>query len=390
MKRKIVSIITACLVVAMLGGCGGTGTLGKSTTPKNIVDSKDKTIGYIVESYGKDAKPAKVVIFEDGKATLYDVGDYTLGDFSKMTDEEVEENLQDIIKQKNENDIEKCNENIDEIQAELDELENGSSHIENNYTWKEWMNGEKSGLFALMFPDNGGEECYEIFNEKYSTLSDTERAICSVLEDEAYSESDSEFGNNTSLAQDWLGYVDRHTSDELQALFNTSQTRNCDRSDVDAATVKFDEMISDMIDAINAKIDELNEEKRISLQDDLSTKKEELEELQNKDSKGETYTAKISLITDSTGNEVAMEAIALLGEDSIESVIGIMYGGAEKDTRISIYDSKYAAYVMTENGSDSHGDFLIRDNSKNGIELELDTLDTKGVYIDAEEFDDFK
>ena len=199
-----------------------------------------------------------------------------------------------------------------------------------------------------------------------------------------------EFGNNTSLAQDWLGYVDRHTSDELQALFNTSQTRNCDRSDVDAATVKFDEMISDTIDAINAKIDEFNEEKRISLQDDLSTKKEELEELQNKDSKGETYTAKISLITDSTGNQVAMEAIALLGEDSIESVIGIMYGGADKDTRISIYDSKYAAYVMTENGSDSHGDFLIRDNSKNGIELELDTLDTKGVYIDAEEFDDFK
>lgn len=43
-----------------------------------------------------------------------------------------------------------------------------------------------------------------------------------------------------------------------------------------------------------------------------------------------------------------------------------------------------------ENGSDSHGDFLIRDNSKNGTKLEMDTLDTKGVYIDAEEFEDFK
>ena len=389
MKRKIVSIITACLVAAMLGGCGGTGPLGKSTTPKNIVDSKDKTIGYIVESYGKDVKPAKVVIMEDGKAAIYDVGDYTMGDFAKMTDDEVEKNLQDIIKQKNEKDIEKCNESIDEIQAELDEVENGYSHIENKYTWKEWMNGEKSGLFELMSPDNSGE-CYEIFDEKYSTLSDTERAICSVLEDEAYSEKDPEFGNDTSLAQDWQGYADRHTSDELQKLFNTGQTRNCGRSDVDAATAKFDVMISDTVDAINTKLDELAEEKKNSLQDDLSTKKDELEKLQKKDSKGETYTAKISLITDSTGNGVAMEAITLLGKDSIEYAIGIIYGGADKDTRISIYDSKYAAYVMTDDGSSGHGDFLIRDNSKNGTKLEMDTLDTKGVYIDAQKFEDFK
>ena len=61
-----------------------------------------------------------------------------------------------------------------------------------------------------------------------------------------------------------------------------------------------------------------------------------------------------------------------------------------KDTRISIYDSKYAAYVMTDDGSSGHGDFLIRDNSKNGTKLEMDTLDTKGVYIDAQKFEDFK
>lgn len=399
MKRKIVSIITACLVAAMLGGCGGTGPLGKSTTPKNIVDSKDKTIGYIVESYGKDVKPAKVVIMEDGKAAIYDVGDYTMGDFAKMTDDEVEKNLQDIIKQKNEKDIEKCNESIDEMQAELDELKSDDSHIENNLTWYEWWESReaeymfKEKLGSQMPSDNEYvEACWNILCDEMRENSDSrENEIYHIFVRKIENGDDTEIGNNTSLAQAWQDYVARHQGEDvMKEFYENSGVRTSDINVINNVTAGYDEKISNAVEKMNAKIDEIKEKKEDSLQESIDSENEKLEKLEQKDTKGETYTAKVSLITDSTGNGVAMEAITLLGKDSIEYAIGIIYGGADKDTRISIYDSKYAAYVMTDDGSSGHGDFLIRDNSKNGTKLEMDTLDTKGVYIDAQKFEDFK
>lgn len=92
-------LLTLALSVTLLGGCGG--SAGNATTPKSIVDSEERTITYVTENYEKDSKPTKVIVFENGVATLYNTGDYTLGDFAKMTDDEVVESLLAIIEEKN-------------------------------------------------------------------------------------------------------------------------------------------------------------------------------------------------------------------------------------------------------------------------------------------------
>lgn len=79
----------------------------------------------------------------------------------------------------------------------------------------------------------------------------------------------------------------------------------------------------------------------------------------------------------------------MLGEDSIEYAIGLRGAVYSEDSRISIYQSQYAVYGVTTDGSNVGGFMLIRDDSKNGAKFGLDTLETKGVYIDAEVYDDF-
>lgn len=46
MKRRITALLTLALsTTLLLVGCGGTS--GKGTTPKNIVDGKERTITYV-------------------------------------------------------------------------------------------------------------------------------------------------------------------------------------------------------------------------------------------------------------------------------------------------------------------------------------------------------
>lgn len=124
MKRKIAAFLIFVLSVSLLGGCGGTSeveneTLGSSSADSSMDNSdnslsdntseafgetvraesselseylsKEKVIAYEVETVDKEKTPKRVYFFENGKVTILTGSAFgkTMGDFSKMTDEEI-------------------------------------------------------------------------------------------------------------------------------------------------------------------------------------------------------------------------------------------------------------------------------------------------------------
>lgn len=130
MKRKIATLLTIVLAVGLLGGCGGEsgsengnsnagakeeGSLevvnSDADTKENsdsVVAEKDttlsgylsteKTIAYVVSEMDKAKTPKNVYFFEDGKVTIIPGSQFglTMGDYAKMTDEEIWETYKTV------------------------------------------------------------------------------------------------------------------------------------------------------------------------------------------------------------------------------------------------------------------------------------------------------
>jgi len=118
MKKRNFSTLFGGVLAAsiLLTACGSGGT----TTPKDILDSSEPVIGYLVKGEGKDEKPARVLVFQEGKITTYEDTEYTMGDFSKMEDEEIIENLNTKLQQDAK---EKIESQIESKQSELNRLQ---------------------------------------------------------------------------------------------------------------------------------------------------------------------------------------------------------------------------------------------------------------------------
>lgn len=407
MKRRISKLLTLVLSTALLlGGCGGAS--GKATTPKSIVDSEERTITYVTENYEKDTEPKKVIVFENGVATLYDTGDYTLGDFAQMTDDEVVENLLAIIEEKNKTEIEKNQEYLAEKQSKIKDLKTNSFSVQNDKSCGEWLK------FAIGY---GGKDIdgflYEEYGTEYTEYLETNAdalyiwldsfslyltehltggnlSVCEALYNLAQQNEDELFGQGTSLAEDWQNYMARHEGEKFAPIFERYvNTSKVGLEEIKTATELFDTVITEGTMVANEAVNSNNQEMIDSLQQELDTYNQKIEELQNKEIAGESYPTVVNLMTDGTGNNVQFEAFVMLGEDSIEYAIGlidIVYSG---ESRKAIYDSQYAVYGATTDGSNVAGFLLIRDESKNGAKFGIDTLETKGIYIDAEEYSDF-
>lgn len=110
MKRKIVALLTLALSISLLGGCGGNsdtetvnndsgnssgGVLSEVTNTKSELLSEclseEKVIGYVVETVDKAETPKNIFFFDNGKVTIIPGGEFglTMGDFAKMTDDEI-------------------------------------------------------------------------------------------------------------------------------------------------------------------------------------------------------------------------------------------------------------------------------------------------------------
>lgn len=403
MKRRIATLITLVLSVALLGGCGGSS--GKETTPKSIVDSKERVIAYVTENYEKDSKPKKVVVFEKGVATLYSTGDYTMGDFAQMTDEEVVENLLAIMEEKNKAEIEKNQGYLEEKQNEIEDLKTNSFSIQNNESCGEWLEfaiGYGGRYIEDFLYEKYGMEYLETYSEMVYVweesfciyldehLTDDNRSVCEALYNLAQQNEDELFGQGTSLAEDWQNYMARHEGEKFAPIFKRYvNTDKVGLEEIKTATELFDTVIAEGIAAANEAVNSNNQEMVDSLQQEIDSYNQKINELQNKEVAGESYPTVVNLMTDGTGNNVQFEAIVMLGEDSIEYAIGLRGVVYSEDSRKAIYDSQYVVYGVTTDGSNVAGFMLIKDDSKNGAKFGIDTLETKDVYIDAEEYSDF-
>ena len=405
MKRKITKLLTLALSAALLlSGCGGSS--GKAITPKSMLDSKERTITYVTENYEKDSKPKKVIVFENGVATLYNTGDYTLGDFARMTDDEVVENLLAIMEEKNKTELEKNQGYLAEKQTAIEDLKAKSFSILNDGTCGEWLElivryggGKYIDEFiyeeyGMEYLETNGDVIYT-WSESFASyidghLTGNNWSVCEALYNLVQQNEDEVFGQGTSLAEDWQNYMARHEGEKFAPIFKSYvNTKKVGLEEIKTATELFDTVIAEGTAVANETVNLVIQEMIASLQQEIDSYNQKIEELQNKEIAGESYPTVVNLWTDGTGNSVQFEAFVMLGEDSIEYALGlrdIVYSG---DSRKAIYDSQYAVYGATTDGSNVAGFMLIRDNSKNGEKFGIDMLDTKDVYIDAEEYSEF-
>lgn len=403
MKKRITTLLTLALSAALLlGGCGGAS--GKGTTPKNIADGKERTITYVTENYEKDSRPKKVIVFEDGVATLYNTGDYTMGNFAQMTDDEVVENLLKLIEKENKAEIEEYQGYLAERKKEAENLQKNPVTFLNNQTCGEWLSvmfKGYDGIEELLIKTYGeeylqtNEETLYVWGESLTQyldehFTDVNIDIYAALYELMNQNEDELFGQGTSLAEDWQNYMARHEGEKFAPIFESYvNTDKVGLEEIKTATELFDTVVAEGMAVVNEAVNTNNQEMIDSLQQAIDSYDQKIEDLQNKEIAGKSYPTAISLITDGTGNEVQFEAFVMLGEDDVEYAVGLRDIVYSEDSRISIYESQYAAYAVTTDGSNVAGFMLIRDDSGKGAKFGIDTLETKGVYIDAQEYSDF-
>lgn len=393
MKKRIVSILLAgMLLMSGLAGCGG----GQEMTPMDIVNSTEPIIAYVSEGFVKDSKPKKVVVFENGTGTVYDPGDYTMGDFAKMTDKEIIENLCGVIEDKNNAELDKYQGYLEEAQANLEEVEARYDAMEvPDYSWAQWLELYYEGWVSTDSESEPvkTENLYLIAEivQAYlrENLSNFDWGVAEALYVWSANSGDAEFGQAASLAEDWNAYMARHEGEKFSPIFKQYfNTGKYGLEEIGAATVEIDTIIAEATTGANSFIEKLREEEAQLFLTDINNYNQKLEELADVSYEGESYKAVIDLITDATGNAVWLETIVLLSEDDMEYGFGCELAMLEGENRAVIYESSYSGYCLSDNNS-RLGYLFFRDNSKNGVSLSLDGLKTKGVYIDVTEIEDF-
>lgn len=365
MKRKLVTLLTAvCITGLLFTGCGKEAEIEKGeasttvsleadqkvkpikgkATPKSMIDNSSPVIGYIFDDIDKNEKP-NVVVFQEGNAFCYYDTDYTLGDFSNMTDEEVLKSLKEELSAKNDEKIKELQAEIDSCQSEIEEVKAA------NYCWYEYMD--------LIVPNFTGEtqEYYDhlmrLFGAGYvdcETIT-MEESCKELLEVMAF------YGEKVSNEEPFL-----EAARAYDALIEEHR----------------DEMLALKEDERNSSI--------ANIQEEIDSRNETIAKLQAEANGENGYKIAINMMTDETGNNVQVEYIMLLGEDKVARKLPVYAHILDYcEYPITIYDSNYYGYVLSDGKSNSFEYLFFRDSSGKGLELSFDDLDTKGIFVDAKD-----
>lgn len=392
-KKKIISILLAgMLLVVGLAGCGSS----QEMTPMDIVNSEEPMVVYVSEGFVKDSKPKKVVVFEDGVGTVYDPGDYTMGDFAKMTDKEIIEKLCGVIEDKNNSEIEKYQGYLSEAQINLEETEARYDAMEvPDYSWAQWLELYYNGWVKTESESEAMklENLYMVLDAAQAYIGENfssfDKSVAKALYTLANNGEDEVFGQSSSLAEDWNAYMARHEGEKFSPIFKSYfNTGKYGLEEIGAATVEIDTIITEAITEANSFIEKMREEEAQLFLTNIDSYNQKLDELSDVSYEGDSYKAVIDLITDDTGNTVWLETIVLLSEDDMEYGFACEAAMLEGENRAVIYESSYSGYSLSDNKS-RLGYLFFRDDSKKGVKLSLDGLKTKGVYIDVTEIEDF-
>lgn len=359
MKKRVVTILALTLSASLLfGGCGGETSSDVSqnssaevthesskagSTALSEVLGKEKVIGYTVDSVDKSETPGNIYFFDNGKLTIIPGKEFELsmGDFSKMSDDEIWEKYETVKESYKESYLEKKEEELSEVVHKKisDEYMDGefgvSSTKEKNIEHLEEVRSQtKNGAAIEDFAD-GDEE---------SQFEDRERIL----------------GVVTSV----VGGYCRATGDydSLYAYLGRSGGNGSWSDQSDVLLTASDQNILDT--AIEYWKTKYKEEK-----DKIS---------QSYNSVGPFYDMPFNFVitTDASGNNVQSEMLVYPTTDfSYESNIPsktynglkLMAGGI---MQTKIYDTEYSCISLEKRS------FLIRQN------ITMDAVDSKNVLVD--------
>lgn len=362
-KRNFSKLFGGVLAASiLLTACGSGGT----TTPKDILDSSEPVIGYLVKGEGKDEKPARILVFQEGKIITYEDTEYTMGDFSKMEDEEIIENLnakqQEDAKEKIESQIEskqselnrlQGTENSEEVLAESEILQNSDEDI---YLWDNldvvYSSAESSGNTMIeRILETGIIDI--IISEAYD----------SIIEEENIPKTFEEAANKALAPESFYGGDLRYMAEQA-GITEADILEACKELDTIATPA----------------LEEEREKEKAELQEKVDKLQEEIAALE-KEREGkaaeEVSNAFICLFSDSTGNEVSKEGIVW---DEMAALLNV--NSSYLTTGKAIYDSEYYGYNVTDESNNFICYLLFRDAKGKGMTLGFDKLDTKDTYLD--------
>lgn len=360
---KQLTLLFLCFTL-LLSGCGN----GGASTPKGIISSDKPIIAYSTDKMGKDEVPSSVFVFQNGKTKEYDTR-YNMGELSNMTDEEILSALQkEYIEQElksAKSSLEYAKKRATDYQSEIDNLSK-----EYEYTW-----------YGLL--DDTHIEAYQLLDGDIEArlLSD----MISLLNEKGYT-------NGKTITEDWQALVDSDPNENFYKNIWFGKMYNWVYSDVTGSPAYFQPGLEAYDKALANTVEKKKverEEKKKKYEDKLAKENTNIAELENQIAeleKGEkdTYNRRtiINIVTDASGNSVGEEQIIVLGKKKVISKISLSpYSTLYCEEGVEVYDSTYYGYTLC----DGNNYLFFRDNKN----LTFDTVETKDVYIDLENFDQF-
>lgn len=361
---KQLTLLFLCFTL-LLSGCGN----GGASTPKGIISSDKPIIAYSTDKMGKDEVPSSVFVFQNGKTKEYNTH-YTMGALSQMTDEEILSALQkEYIEQELESaksSLEYAKERATYYQSEIDNLSK-----EYEYTWYGLWDDTHTEATQLL--DGNSIE--------YDLLYDLE----DLLNDEGYT-------NGKTMTEDWQALVDSDPNKDFYEIIWSANVLYRFYYNVDTVSPYLQSSLEAYDKALANTVEKEKverEEKKKEYEDKLAKENTNIAELENQIAeleKGEkdTYNRRtiINIVTDASGNSVGEEQIIVLGKKKVISKISLSpYSTLYCEEGVEVYDSTYYGYTLC----DGNNYLFFRDNKN----LTFDTVETKDVYIDLENFDQF-